>query len=102
MKIRVERNISDDRRDELNIDQWSIWSKDESRFEWTYDDTETFLLLEGKVTIELPDGENTEISEGDLVQCEQGLTCVWDIEKDLRKVFTFDDITIGEEEVVSV
>ena len=37
--------------DELGIKNWPIWTCDDSSFDWTYDDKETCLLLEGEVTV---------------------------------------------------
>ena len=35
----------------LGIKSWPIWSCDVSSFNWAYEDKETCLLLEGKVTV---------------------------------------------------
>ena len=40
---------------ELGIENWPIWKCDVSSFDWTYEDQETCLLLDGEVTV-TPDG----------------------------------------------
>ena len=36
----------------LGICNWPIWEKEESSFEWMYDEKEQFYLLEGKIKIQ--------------------------------------------------
>ena len=37
--------------EELGIKSWPIWTSEVRSFDWTYDDQETCLLLEGEVTV---------------------------------------------------
>ena len=37
--------------EELGIKNLSIWTCEESSFDWTYDDIETCLLIDGEVTV---------------------------------------------------
>lgn len=94
MDVHVERDLSEDRKRELDLDSWSTWSKPASTFDWSYDRTETFYVLEGEVTVELPDGESVTVSEGDLARFPEGLSCTWNITRDLRKVFTYDPVEV--------
>nr|MDO8119149.1 cupin domain-containing protein [Candidatus Sigynarchaeota archaeon] len=43
--------------------KWPIWEKEKSTFDWHYDSEETFLVLEGDVTVKY-DGGKSEISFG--------------------------------------
>ena len=43
---------------ELGIKNWPIWTCDVSSFNWTYEDKETCLFLEGEVTV-TPEGEQS-------------------------------------------
>ena len=44
---------------------WPIWTCKESSFDWTYDDKETCLLLEGEVTVTPDGGEPVTFGSGD-------------------------------------
>lgn len=70
------------------IPTWSVWEKEVSRFDWSYDSTEECFIIEGEVTVETDEG-NYNIKAGDFVTFNKGLTCVWDIKKDIRKYYNF-------------
>lgn len=97
MKVVVERSPSEDRTETLGTDDWDIWEKRESSFDWSYDRTETFHVLEGEVTVLLPENHSVTVREGDLAQFPEGLSCRWNITSDLRKVFTFQEISLDGE-----
>jgi len=86
-EIRVERP-SEEKLKSLGIENWSPWSCDISRFDWQYPDDETAYIFEGHVIVETASGK-TEIQAGDLVFFPEGLKCVWDVKKPIRKVFKF-------------
>ena len=73
---------------DLGIDNWAIWEKEISRFDWHYDSEEECLILEGEVCVETSEG-NFEIKAGDFVRFKKGLTCVWDVKKPIRKHYNF-------------
>jgi uncharacterized cupin superfamily protein len=69
---------------------WPIWTCEPSTFDYSYGDKETCLILEGKVKIESPDGkEAVSFAAGDLVIFPKGLSCVWKVEKAVRKHYNF-------------
>ena len=87
--IKIERNPEDKRLNELGISDWSIWEKEVSEFPWTYTDSETCYFLEGDVVV-TPEGEEpVEIGKGDLVTFPAGMSCTWQIRKDVRKYYKF-------------
>ena len=88
MKIQVERP-SEEILKSLDVDSWPIWTKEVSRFDWYYDETEQCYILEGRVVVETPDGEKVEIKAGDLVTFPRGLSCIWDIKEPIRKYYRF-------------
>ncbi|MFB6356981.1 MAG: cupin domain-containing protein, partial [bacterium] len=47
MEVKKESQINEVRQEELGVENWSTWSKPESRFEWSYSDSETCYILEG-------------------------------------------------------
>lgn len=100
MKIGVERDVSDERKDQLGVDGWSPWSKEESEFDWSYSDTETCYVFEGEVTLETNAGDQITIRAGDVAQFKEGLSCVWKVTSDLEKVFTFDDVSLNPDDEV--
>lgn len=87
MKIKI-KNLSDKEIDKKKIKSWPIWEKEVSRFDWHYDETEQCLIIEGKALIETDDGK-VEIKEGDFVEFPKGLSCIWDVKKDIKKYYNF-------------
>ena len=79
---------------ELGIMNWPIWTSDASSFDWTYDDKETCLLLEGEVTVTPDGGEPVKFGAGDLVVFSAGMSCRWDVHKAVRKHYCFGDFLI--------
>ena len=75
--------------DEMSTCQgWPIWEAEPSRFDWSYTETETCLIIEGEVTVK--DGESSvSFGEGDFVVFPVGLNCVWDIKKAVKKYYNF-------------
>ena len=77
--------------EKLGIENWPIWTCEESSFDWTYDDKETCLLLEGKVTVTPVGGQPVKFGAGDLVIFPEGMNCRWDVHKAVRKHYRFSD-----------
>jgi hypothetical protein len=63
-KIKVERQPSPARLQELGVKSWPIWTKEASEFPWTYDESETCYFLEGEVTVTCADGETASMGDG--------------------------------------
>lgn len=72
--------------------KWPIWTCGVSRFEWEYTQIEKCLILEGDVTVtNLPDnGQSVSFGTGDYVQFPNGLKCVWNVKKSVRKHYDFE------------
>ena len=77
--------------EKLGIENWPIWTCEESSFDWTYDDKETCLLLEGEVTVTPEGGDPVKFGAGDLVVFRAGTHCRWDVHKAVRKHYRFGD-----------
>jgi uncharacterized cupin superfamily protein len=88
-EIKVEKNPTADKLEELGVSEWSIWTKEASEFPWSYDDSETCYFLEGDVTVTPENGEPVQMGKGDLVTFPKGMSCTWKIRKDVKKHFVF-------------
>lgn len=86
--IRVEK-LDKVMIDKRGITKWPIWTKEVSRFDWSYDSTEECYILEGKVSIETKDGKTVQFGKGDFVTFPKGLSCTWDIKEPVRKHYNF-------------
>ena len=84
----IVRQLSPQEIEKRGIRKWPIWTKEVSRFNHLYDGDEECLFLEGDVIIETKEG-NFSISPGDFVVFRDGLDCVWDIKKPVKKHYNF-------------
>jgi uncharacterized protein len=87
--IIIERQPPQERLNELKVSSWPIWQKEVSQFPWTYDEQEICYLLEGDVTVTPDDGEPVELTKGDLVTFPAGMSCTWNIRRDVKKHYRF-------------
>ena len=79
----VEKEMVD-----LGVKTWPIWEKEVSRFDWTYTEDEQCYIIEGEFVVTT--GENSyHIVPGDFVTFRKGLTCVWEINKPVKKYYNF-------------
>ena len=63
----------------LGIENWPIWTKEKSIFDWHYDTIEECYILDGRVKIHTENGESFELKKGDFVTFEEGLSCRWEV-----------------------
>jgi len=73
---------------ELGAKTWPVWTCEVSTFDWHYDEKETCLLLEGRVTVTAGDQE-VSFGPGDLVIFPRGLDCVWRVAEPVKKHYKF-------------
>ncbi len=86
-KVIIE-NLSPERINEKGINSWPIWTKEVSRFDWTYTGDEECLILDGEFTVETDEG-SFNIKPGDFVTFKDGLKCTWDITVPVKKHYNF-------------
>jgi hypothetical protein len=67
---------------------WPIWTCPPSTFDWEYSERETCYILEGQVTVKTVDGD-VSFGAGDIAIFPQGLQCVWQVAKAVRKHYQF-------------
>jgi len=70
------------------IDNWPIWTKEVSRFDWTYSGDEECYILEGEFSVETDEGI-VNIKPCDFVTFRDGLSCIWDIKYPVKKHYNF-------------
>jgi uncharacterized cupin superfamily protein len=84
-EIKIEHNPKEDRIENLRVKDWPVWAKEVSKFPWTYDTDETCFFLEGEVIVTPDGGEPVQMGKGDLVTFPAGMSCTWDIRKEVKK-----------------
>jgi len=89
--INVIKKAGQDVLDSHGVKQWDIWTKEVSKFPWTYDSTEHCYFLAGDVIVTPDGGAPVSIEAGDFVTFETGLACTWDIRSPVRKHYTFEE-----------
>jgi len=91
MSILVFSNCPESKVEELGIKSWPIWTCNPSTFEWSYNEKETCLLIEGKVTVTPVGGQPVNFSAGDLVIFPAGMNCRWEVHQAVSKHYRFGD-----------
>jgi uncharacterized cupin superfamily protein len=63
-----------------------VWRSDPATYDYFFATDETFHVVEGAVTIELPDtGESLELHAGDIAYFREGIRSVWTITAPFEK-----------------
>ncbi|MGB1109277.1 MAG: cupin domain-containing protein [Gammaproteobacteria bacterium] len=89
--ITVEHNPSPAKMDVLYVEEWPIWTKEESTFPWTYEKKEMCYILSGEATVTPEGGDPVTIKRKDLVTFPKGMNCTWEITKPIRKHYYLSD-----------
>ena len=66
-----------------------VWTCEASVFDWHYEQEETCLVIEGNVTVSYG-SKSVSFAAGDLVVFPKGLSCVWNVEKPVKKYYMFN------------
>ena len=85
MSITVRKATEADKAKLLNKPTWSCGV---SEFDWHYDSEEICILIEGEVTVSY-DGGSVSFGAGDYVEFPEGLSCVWNVSKAVKKHYEF-------------
>jgi len=88
MEITVQK-LGQEELKKKGVFGWPVWTKEVSRFNWQYDSVEECYFLEGEVEVTSSDGKKASFGKGDFVIFPEGLSCVWDIKKPVRKHYNF-------------
>ncbi|MGB9614435.1 MAG: cupin domain-containing protein [Fervidobacterium sp.] len=68
---------------------WPTWSKEESIFDWYYDEPEQFYVVEGNAEVTLDDGSKVSFGAGDMVRFDRGVKCTWNVKEKILKHYNF-------------
>lgn len=90
MEIKIERQPPIESLEKQGVFSWDIWTKETSKFPWSYDTQETCYFLEGDVVVTPDGGEPVQMGKGDLVTFPAGMSCTWDIRSGVKKHYIFD------------
>jgi len=74
---------------EMGISSWSIWTCEESEFDWEYTENESCYLLDGEVEVKT-NWEIVKLGKGDFVKFPKGLQCKWKVTKAVKKHYQFN------------
>jgi len=64
------------------------WTCEVSEFDWYYDSEETCLVIEGEVVVKYG-AKSVTFAAGDYVVFPEGLSCVWQVRKAVKKHYVF-------------
>jgi uncharacterized cupin superfamily protein len=67
-----------------------IWECTPGEFHWPFTYDETVVVVKGRATVRLENGEMVELSPGDLAYFGRGQNSVWTIHENFRKAFHAD------------
>jgi uncharacterized cupin superfamily protein len=67
-----------------------VWQCTPGRFRWTYTYDETLVVVVGRATVQLENGEAVSLRAGDMAFFDRGQVSTWTIHETLRKGFHAD------------
>jgi len=88
MDIKIKR-LTEEEKKKAGIEKWPVWEKEESEFNWHYDENEDCFIIEGEVEVETKIGKTVKFGAGDFVSFPKGMNCRWKIKKAVRKHYNF-------------
>ena len=86
------RKVSKEELERMGVFNWPTWEKEVSEFDWYYDESETFYVLEGEVEVDIDGNGTVRFGSGDLVTFKSGVKCTWKVLKPIRKHYHFGEI----------
>jgi len=89
MDIRIEHQPSLETLQAQGVFEWGIWTKEESEFDWHYDEQETCYFLQGDVVVTPEIGNSVRMGQGDLVIFPAGMSCTWKVLSPVKKHYRF-------------
>ncbi|HPM01506.1 MAG: cupin domain-containing protein [Candidatus Cloacimonetes bacterium] len=83
------KKLSTDDFKKMQINEWSVWEKEVSVFDWYYDCVEECYILNGEIEITDENNQVHKLHENDFVRFDKGLKCKWKIIKPVKKHYRF-------------
>jgi hypothetical protein len=90
LRIHCEHKPSPAKLEVLGVEDWPVWKKEPSTFQWRYDRTETCYVTRGRFRVTPRDGTPQSFGRGDLISFPAGLECTWEIEEQVEKHYRFE------------
>ncbi|EIC23545.1 cupin domain-containing protein [Thiorhodovibrio frisius] len=88
-EILCEHKPSPAKLEVLGVEQWPIWRKEPSTFDWHYDQPETCYIIRGRFKVTPAGGEPQAFSRGDFITFPAGMSCTWEITEAVEKYYDF-------------
>jgi uncharacterized cupin superfamily protein len=82
------RKMTPEEAENSGILSWPVWTKEVSRFDWTYSGDEECYIINGEFYVESEEGK-VHVKPGDFVTFWDGLKCTWDIKVPVKKHYNF-------------
>ena len=86
--IEVKKATAED-LEKLGIENWPVWEKEISIFDWEYNEKETCYIINGDVEVIPENGDTVSFGKGDLAVFEKGLKCTWKVKSAIKKHYKF-------------
>ena len=64
-----------------------LWKAEPESFDYVFTTDDTFLLLQGSVTVDTDNGESVRVEEGDVVSFVAGTKATWHVHQPSKKFF---------------
>mmetsp|Transcript_53164 Transcript_53164/g.104079 ORF Transcript_53164/g.104079 Transcript_53164/m.104079 type:complete len:147 (+) Transcript_53164:155-595(+) len=88
--VEVLPDIPEEKKNSLGISSWGTWGCGVSNFPWSYSGTEMMYIIEGEVDVTMDStGEKVILKPGTLATFPDGISCVWDVKKPIKKHYNF-------------
>lgn len=68
-----------------------LWRCEPMTFEYEFPGDEIFQVLQGKLSIEILDGDNVNLQDGDIVSFNKGIKSIWTIQSSFKKFFVISN-----------
>lgn len=67
------------------------WRCEPIQFAYTFPGDEIFQVLEGELLVELSNGDNINLAQGDIVSFKKGLNSTWTVKSSFKKFFVISN-----------
>lgn len=68
-----------------------LWRCEPMTFDYEFPGDEIFQVLQGNLLVEIADGENVNLKEGDIISFNKGIKSTWTIQSSFKKFFVISN-----------